>query len=253
MTKKNTNKTTQIPTAQLLIGTHAHLVAHVTKELQHIFCQTCAQDTKKHKHCPVCKQIENQQYHGAIWIKPEKKYTRDQIQVIFDTISFKLQEGNKLFFILQHADFLTDACSNSLLKSVEEPPQGYHFIFLAERPSLILPTIKSRCMVRSFYEGQQEHNQNQLTSIFKNNTVCSPDAFLKILDQEKPSEKDTVEIIDALLKHWLAKSKQAISNDDQQTHMFALSKVNKLKQALTYSPMPGSSKIFWRNLYLQFK
>ena len=131
--------------AQLWIGNHAHLVKQVQKTLQNTFCSN--EGCQK---CKTCALIKKQQHHSAIWLQPEKLYTRDEIQVIFDTISFKLEDHQKLFFIIQHADFLTPACSNSLLKSVEEPPQGYHFIFLAERQSQILPTIQSRCIIQSF-------------------------------------------------------------------------------------------------------
>ena len=78
-----------------------------------------------------------------------------------------------ILMIEGYADFLTEACSNSLLKSVEEPPTGYHFIFLAERLSQILPTIQSRCMIKSLYEedqstfGQQEnHNMFVIATRF---------------------------------------------------------------------------------------
>ena len=256
MTPKNTlpNHTThtnQANQAQLWIGAHAKLVNLATQQLQKTFCENICEKNKCGT-CVTCKNIKKQQHHGAIWLTPEKFYTRDQIQVIFDTISFKLEKNQKLFFIVQHADFLSESCSNSLLKSVEEPPEGYHFIFLAERLSQILPTIQSRCIINSFYEKEDTHNQNQLFTIFKNTKACPPAEFLKLLDTQKPNEKETIEILDSLLNHWLTQSKSAITSGDQKTYKFCSTKIVTLKKALEYSPMPGSSKIFWRNFYLQF-
>lgn len=242
----NQKNNTQIAPAQLWIGSHSNLINQVKKSLQKKFCKNNAC-----KKCKTCELIDKKQHHGAVWLKPEKLYTRNEIQVIFDTISFKLETNQKLFFIIQYADFLTASCANSLLKSVEEPPEGYHFIFLAERQSQILPTIQSRCIITPFYTQGQQQEQKQIAHIFTLNTICPPTTFLKILDEEKPHEKETIEILDTLLKHWLEQTKTALKNDNHEKYNTAHNKVAKIKRALQSPPMPGSSKIFWRNLYLQ--
>jgi len=245
MTKEKNNITT--PPAQLWIGNQSHLVDKTKETIQRLFCTNngC-------KKCITCNQIEKQQHHGSIWIKPEKQYTLDQLDVIFKTISFKLDKNKKLFFILQNADFLSSACSNSLLKSVEEPPEGYHFIFLAERINQILPTIQSRCTIKHFYSEKEKNIQNKITNTFKSNTRCSASQFLKLLHEEKPNEKDTVEILDQLLSYWIEKSIDAIKKNNNNEYNYAKKRVEHIKIAIKKPPMPGSSKIFWRNFYLQF-
>ena len=86
-----------------------------------------------------------------MWLTPEKSYTLPQLQPIFETISLQLAPDEHFFFIIEHADALTPACANSLLKVMEEPPTGYHFLLLAERQDTILPTIRSRAVISSFY------------------------------------------------------------------------------------------------------
>jgi len=237
----------RIPPAQLWIGDPTNLANQVKEYLQEIFCKK--NDCKT---CGTCKQIAEEKHHGSIWLKPEKFYTLDNLAVIFKTITLQLDPHQKLFFIIQNADFLTEASSNSLLKSVEEPPEGYHFIFLAERLGRILPTIQSRCTTKTFNVKSQNEKNKQLRKIFEASTLCSPANFLKILDEEKPNEKETIEILDKLLNHWIKKSKEAITKNNRKDYKVARNKVATLKYAIESSPMPGSSKIFWRNLYLQF-
>lgn len=245
-TANQNKKKENVPTAQLLIGEHEYLAKHTKQMLQEIFCQN-----NSCKICSTCKQIQDTQHIGSIWLKPEKSYTRDQIQIIFDTIAFKLEENQKLFFVIQNADSLNDACSNSLLKSIEEPPAGYHFILLAERKNQILPTIQSRCIIKSFYKNNETVAESDIVNIFTSSTNCMPDAFLKIFESENITEKDTLEVLDKILGHWLKESKTALLANNQEKYNFANNKIKKLKKAIEMPPMPGSNKIFWNNLYLQ--
>lgn len=239
-----------ISPAQLFIGNNEKLLEYTTDFLQKIFCKNnlC-------KRCSICRQIETHQHPGIIWTKPEKNYTKDQIQIIFDTIAFKLEPDQKVFFVIQNADYLSDVCSNSLLKSVEEPPAGYHFIFLAQRPDLILPTIKSRCVIKSFYKDGKEPLENQyenLCKIFTSNNY-NANLFLKTLEETEFSEKDTPRLLDILLSHWLKECKSALIKKNKEKHFISIKKISVIKNSFEFLPMPGSNKIFWQNLFLQMQ
>jgi DNA polymerase-3 subunit delta' len=47
--------------------------------------------------------------------------------------------------ILEQAEYLNTAAANSLLKTLEEPPEGVRFLITASRAGKLLPTILSRC------------------------------------------------------------------------------------------------------------
>ena len=53
-------------------------------------------------------------------------------------------EGKDKIYIFPTAKFMSEA-ANSLLKVLEEPPEYAHLLLLAENPSDLLPTIRSRC------------------------------------------------------------------------------------------------------------
>jgi len=237
----NTQFKTQVPPAQLLVGPLKTIINHAKQLLKTRFCAKGGCQT-----CITCQQIEQEQHHSTLWLTPDKQYTLDQLDPIFSTIAFALEPHQQFFFVIQKADFLTPACSNSLLKSVEEPPPGYHFLFLTERSQQILPTIRSRCITHSFYTGSQ-HDRQELVDIFKDPKLCEPSIFLKILSHKNPNSRETVEYIDILFAHWLKKAK---TNEHNSTAWHA---VTHLKQALINPPMPGSNKIFWKNFYLQMK
>ncbi len=235
-----------IPPAQLWLGAHEALLEKTVEFLQKTFCTRDACAT-----CTTCRKIREQQFHAAVWLYPEKSYTLDYIKTMLQPMSFALPEKQHFFFILQKADFLTTACANSLLKSVEEPPTGYHFIFLAQRQEHILPTIRSRCITTSFYSAEQQLSLSPLFNLFTLTTSYTPADFLKLLGTLKITERETIEIIDGLLQHWLKKYNQSLVDDNAREKELAGKMVGVMKEALKMPPMPGGSKLFWKNLFLK--
>lgn len=64
--------------------------------------------------------------------------------------NFRPFEGSKRVFLIEDADRLNEQSSNSLLKTLEEPPPTTHLILLTARPASLLPTIRSRCQMIRF-------------------------------------------------------------------------------------------------------
>lgn len=60
------------------------------------------------------------------------------------------REGRPLIMIFDQAHLMGPQAANALLKSVEEPPPGVHFIFISPSPSMLLSTIRSRSQVVRF-------------------------------------------------------------------------------------------------------
>jgi DNA polymerase-3 subunit delta' len=54
------------------------------------------------------------------------------------------------FVLIENADLLNEQSQNALLKTLEEPPQGFYFILITNNTDKLLPTIKSRCWVVEF-------------------------------------------------------------------------------------------------------
>lgn len=236
----------QIPPAQLWIGPHQDLVQRTTTYLQKIFCKNKGCNT-----CTPCMQVRDQQHHAIIWLYPDKQYTLDQINIIFETISFALDTNNQFFFVLQKADFLPSVCANRLLKPIEEPPPGYHFLLLTERSEQILPTIRSRCVSQSFYTKESAELHPDLFACFTNTKKQSPLDFMKLLQASTINERESVELVDMLLKYWIQKYKNAAKKLDKAAQAKTESIIEIIKQHIEILPMPGSTKLFWKNLFLQ--
>lgn len=234
-----------LPPAELWIGSHDALVGEAHQYLQKFFCPNGGCAT-----CATCLQIRQQQHHGSIWISPDKGYTLESLAVIFETMAFALQPDQHIFFVLQKADYLTTACANSLLKSLEEPKNGYHFILLASRADALLPTIKSRCIIKTFASHSVDPAYEQLFTLLSSSTHRDPAVFLKAIDTSKINERESSELLDSLLSYWIKMYSGAVNKGDKEAQKKALANIDVFKAGLAEPPMPGSSKLFWKNVFM---
>lgn len=221
------------PPAQLWIGPREHIYQQSITFLQHTLCTDngCGK-------CTTCKHIQERQHHRIMWLTTERAYTLEDFEPLFETLAFAQDENQSFFFIITHTDRLNAACANRLLKAVEEPPVGYHFIFLATQLDNVLPTIRSRCTITTM-QAAHSHEEHPMLSLFST-PHADPLAFMQILESVLPSEHESSELVDHLCAHHMKTGEQQ-----------SLRHLIFLQSALNRPPMPGSTKIFWRNLFLQ--
>lgn len=234
-----------IPPAQLWIGKPLTLHEATVQYLQQHFCPN-----NKCTVCTTCLQLKQEQHHSTLWVQPEKtQYTLASLEPITSTLSFSLAAEQTFFIIVQKADLLTPQCANSLLKSLEEPPTGYHFILLAEREDQILPTIASRCVVKKCKDTVDATEQSPLFMFF---TVkdSDPSLFLQILDKENLSDRQAFDVTEMVLTFWQNKYAAALRTNNPEKAATAQRKVTLVHTALEKPPMPGSAKLFLKNLFL---
>lgn len=79
----------------------------------------------------------------------DKKKKRDisiaQIRSLAEFINISSHRNGVKVVLLQPAEAMNVSAANALLKSLEEPPPLTHFVLVADRPSLLPATIRSRC------------------------------------------------------------------------------------------------------------
>ncbi len=80
----------------------------------------------------------------------KRNVTVDQIRTMQQRLTTRPTLGERRAIIIDPADDLEKAAVNALLKSLEEPPAGTHFLLIAHQPGRLLPTIRSRCRILRF-------------------------------------------------------------------------------------------------------
>ena len=98
--------------------------------------------------------------------KIKTNITIDQIRNLktFLNSTSIIQNSSKIV-IIDSADYLNISSANSMLKILEEPKENTYIFLISNQISLLLPTIRSRCLKIKF----NTHNLTNFTKIIKNN------------------------------------------------------------------------------------
>ena len=96
--------------------------------------------------CKSCNSFANDNHPDYMFIERDGNSIKiEQIRYLIQKISEKPIESSKKVYIIDNADTMTVEAQNSLLKTLEEPPEYVCLILIASNESKLLNTIKSRC------------------------------------------------------------------------------------------------------------
>jgi DNA polymerase III subunit gamma/tau len=105
--------------------------------------------------------------------------------------------GAKRVFILDEAHMLSKAAGNALLKTLEEPPEGVHFVLATTEPYKLLDTIRSRSQRFDFHAISIEALAAHLSRIsdaegFK----TDPAALMSVARHALGSARDSLSLLE---------------------------------------------------------
>ncbi|MFO7952836.1 MAG: DNA polymerase III subunit [Bacillota bacterium] len=93
--------------------------------------------------CASCRRFHSGNHPEYFLIQPEGRNIKiEQIRTLKKYIHLV---GDKKVCLIKQAESMTAEACSSLLKILEEPPEGLYFILLASHPRLLFDTILSRC------------------------------------------------------------------------------------------------------------
>jgi DNA polymerase III subunit delta' len=139
---------------------------------QSILCETARVGVQACGHCVACNlfragthpdmrfveigQEEDQEAAGPDeettpgQKKPSRHISVDRIRQLNDFVVSTAFRGWAKVILIAPAEAMHPSASNALLKILEEPPQGTHFLLVTHRPDRLLPTLRSRCFQVGF-------------------------------------------------------------------------------------------------------
>jgi DNA polymerase-3 subunit delta' len=98
--------------------------------------------------CRSCRLFEAGNHPDLLLIEPEeegKDLTVGQVREVSSWQALKPQYAGHKVILVAPADRMNQNAANALLKTLEEPTPGTVLLLVTDRPSGLLPTIRSRC------------------------------------------------------------------------------------------------------------
>ncbi len=245
--------------AKLFVGKDTVIQTYAQHFLQREFCKQNHEtlDTLSDCFCISCRMIKNRQHASLMWVSPEKDYTVSHIDEVIDNARFALDEHARFFFVLDKAHTLTTAAANRLLKLLEEPPAGYHFLLLANNKNALLPTIISRSYVVTLSQDVDQEYKHPLVAFFSDaHNRNDVNTFEQIIKKNAPTESESIELVNTLVEYFIREYSHTLTKEytqQGQQEIDYLQKILKyLHLLLKKPPQAGSSEIFWRMMFLTF-
>jgi DNA polymerase III subunit delta' len=107
--------------------------------------------------CPSCLKFRSGNHPDFVAIRPEQGSIKiDRIRELIKALSYPPYESAVRVVLLEDIHTMRREAANSLLKTLEEPPENNLLILTAESSKSILPTISSRCQCIPFFPLSQQ-------------------------------------------------------------------------------------------------
>ena len=104
--------------------------------------------------CASCRKIASASHPDVMIVAPHegsRSIGINEIRELSRNVSLKPYDARKKVYIIDGANAMAEEASNALLKTLEEPPTDAVLILIAERLTMLLPTIVSRSQVVTFF------------------------------------------------------------------------------------------------------
>jgi len=169
-----------------------------------LLCPNNYSNSEKCNNCKQCFNIDNNNFLEIKVIDTEGQWIKkEQLEELQREFMTKSIVGNKKVYIINNAEKLNVSSSNSLLKFLEEPPEGIIAILITNNMYQLLNTIISRCQILSFKKnsvilddnstlnkiGNYLFNDNESLDKFKsedgNNYIETIISYIEFLEKRK--------------------------------------------------------------------
>jgi DNA polymerase-3 subunit delta' len=115
----------------------------------------CSESLRACGRCGSCLRMEKGTHEGLKVVIPNgANIVVSQAREIIDFLNLKSLSGRRVI-IIDQAQLLNPMAANSLLKTLEEPPEGTFFFLIAPSIAGLLPTIRSRSRAVHFRPLQE--------------------------------------------------------------------------------------------------
>jgi len=153
--------------------------------------------------CDMCQALAEGRMLDMIEIDAASNRGIDEIRDLRQKVNYAPTVARYKVYIIDEVHMLTEAASNALLKTLEEPPSHTIFILATTEPHKVLPTILSRCQRFDFKRIAQMAVVKRLELIADKEGITIPAEGLRLVARTATgSLRDAANLLEQLVAYY---------------------------------------------------
>ncbi len=166
-------------------------------------CLNLGDDGEPDGTCENCVAIAAGNFNDLVEMDAASNNGVDAIRDLVERVSLGIGATSKVkVYLVDEVHMLSNAASNALLKTLEEPPGHVVFVLATTNPEKVLPTIRSRTQHFELTLLSMDEITGLLASLLEREGVeFEPDALTPIARAAGGSARDAESLLDQALAH----------------------------------------------------
>jgi DNA polymerase-3 subunit gamma/tau len=221
--------------------------------------------------CQACIDIDADRFIDYTELDAASNRGIDDVQTLLEQAAYKPVQGRFKVFMIDEVHMLTGPAFNSMLKTLEEPPEYMKFVLATTDPQKVPVTVLSRCLQFNLRPMAPETVLTHLGYVLKQESIeAEPQALRLIARAARGSMRDALSLTDQAIafgggqlkeesvKHMLGSADrtyvfqliEALANGDGKS-VVAISEALRLHGLNSASTLEDMSSVLQRMAVLQ--
>ncbi len=147
--------------------------------------------------CQTCQDIDAGRFPDLIELDAASNTGVDNMREIIDNARYAPTAGRYKVYLIDEVHMLSKSAFNSMLKTLEEPPEHVKFVLATTDPQKIPVTVLSRCLQFALKQFPPERVAEQLTKVLTAEQVPFDAPALRLIGEAaQGSMRDALSITD---------------------------------------------------------
>ena len=147
--------------------------------------------------CDACRDIDSGRFVDYTELDAASNRGIDDMQTLLEQAVYKPVQGRFKVFMIDEVHMLTGPAFNTMLKTLEEPPEYLKFVLATTDPQKVPPTVLSRCLQFNLRPMAPETVLEHLVKVLAVEKVIAEPQALRLLSRAaRGSMRDALSLTD---------------------------------------------------------
>jgi DNA polymerase-3 subunit gamma/tau len=160
--------------------------------------------------CPACTEIDAGRFVDLLELDAASNTGIDNMREILDNARYAPTVGRYKVYLIDEVHMLSKAAFNSMLKTLEEPPEHVKFILATTDPQKIPVTVLSRCLQFNLKVLPAGQIGSRLADILRAEDIGFDDGALALIAHSaRGSMRDALSVLDQAIAYGAGEVREA--------------------------------------------